>query len=86
MRERERHDGGDSVGGSFAARGGEYEAGSDTAAFDMQKPYLELILGFMGFTRIASIEAQPTLMGGPDVGREKLDAAIALLREKARSF
>ena len=68
------------------ARGGVYDEGSDAASYDMQKPYLGLVLGFMGFTQIDSIVIEPTLMGGREVAQQKLQAAIALAREKAQAF
>jgi len=68
------------------ARGGEYAPGSDAASYDMQKPYLELALGFMGFTQIDSILVEPTLMAGRDAALHKLDEAVALAREKAAAF
>ena len=67
------------------ARGGQYVPGTDGEAYDHQKPYLELILGFMGFTDTSSIVIEPTLQGR-DVAAQKLAAAIALAREKARTF
>lgn len=59
------------------ARGGDYSPGSGAEALDMQKPYLEAILRFIGFTDVRSIIVQPTLMAGPEVARQKLDQAIA---------
>jgi len=43
------------------ARGGQYLEGAPAAAFDLQRPYLELILKFIGFTDIRSIVVEPTL-------------------------
>ena len=43
------------------ARGGSYPAGTGTASFDLQKPYLELLLGFIGFKGVQSIVIEPTL-------------------------
>ena len=48
--------------------------------------YLEMILRFIGFTRIDTILVEPTLMGGPPAAAEKLAAAIAVAREKAKTF
>lgn len=47
------------------ARGGSYPPGTPGEAFDMQKRYMETILGFMGFTGVQSIVVDPTLMLGP---------------------
>ena len=66
------------------ASGGVYE--SDYAAMDMQKPYLELILGFMGITDIRSIVVAPTVMEGPDVAKLSVEAAAAEAKEVAKGF
>jgi FMN-dependent NADH-azoreductase len=68
------------------ARGGDYSPGSGYEAFDFQKPYLESILGLIGFESIRTIIVQPTLQGGPDVGRQKLDRALAEAAELATSL
>jgi FMN-dependent NADH-azoreductase len=69
------------------ARGGEYPPGSDYEAFDLQKKYLELIVGFyMGFTDIRSIAVEPTLMGGPEVAKAKREAAIEQAKQMAKDF
>jgi FMN-dependent NADH-azoreductase len=43
------------------ARGGSYDKGTPSEAYDMQTKYLELALGFIGFTNIQSILVDPTL-------------------------
>ncbi|NQT81812.1 NAD(P)H-dependent oxidoreductase [bacterium] len=68
------------------ARGGEYRAGTDSAAFDFQRPYLESILGFIGFTEIGTIIVEPTLQGGPELAEQRLAETIVAAREKARTF
>ncbi len=55
------------------ARGGEY-AGSE---MDMQRPYLQAILGFMGISDVHTILVEPTLAAGEEVAEEKLSQAIA---------
>ena len=67
------------------ARGGEY-ASSEAAQLDMQKPYLETILGFIGLTDVRSIVIEPTLAGGPDLADERLQRAIVRAKELAASF
>jgi FMN-dependent NADH-azoreductase len=57
-----------------------------SAAYDRQKPYLEGILGFIGFTNVDSIMIEPTMMGGPEVAQRKLDEAIVEARERAKNF
>ena len=68
------------------ARGGEYQPGTEAAAFDFQRPYLETILGFIGFTDVSTIVVEPTLQGGPEVAEQKLAEAITEAREQARTF
>jgi FMN-dependent NADH-azoreductase len=53
------------------ARGGEY--GPDTGAqqLDLQKPYMETILGFIGFENFETIVIEPTL-----AGEEKKEKAL----------
>jgi len=53
---------------------------------DFQKPHLECLLRFIGFEAIRSVVVEPTLMGGPDVAKTKLDAGIAEARQIAGSF
>jgi FMN-dependent NADH-azoreductase len=68
------------------ARGGEYPAGTQGEAFDLQIKYMKLILGFMGFEDIRSIIVEPTMMGGPDVAKERLQQAIDKVDKAAVKF
>ena len=68
------------------ARGGEYPAGTPGEAFDMQKKYLELILGFIGLTDVRSVIVEPTLAGGPTVAEQKRSAAIEQAKRMAVEF
>lgn len=68
------------------ARGGEYPPDTPGEAFDNQKPYLELVLGFMGFTDIRSVVIEPTLASGPEVAQEQKQAAIDRARNMAAEF
>jgi len=67
------------------ARGGEHSDGP-TAAMDHQKSYLEMILGFIGITDIRSVVVEPTLMGGPDMAKERRADAVAQAVEIAANF
>ena len=67
------------------SRGGAYEQGSAAEAFDLQTKYLQLILGFIGFTDIRTLIVEPTL-AGPDVAKQKRDGAIAKAKEMAKAF
>jgi FMN-dependent NADH-azoreductase len=68
------------------SRGGQYPSGTEGEAFDLQKRYFELILGFIGFTDIRRVIVEPTLAGGPDVARQKREAAIEEARQMAQDF
>lgn len=65
------------------ARGGEYPQGTQSAGFDHQRPYLELIFGFIGFTDIRTLVVEPTL--GP-AAEEKLAAVTSLVQAAAQRF
>lgn len=65
------------------ASGGEYPAGSPAAACDFQKPYLEWIFRFMGFSDIRTLRVEGTL--SPDAERN-LAAVRGAAEEAARSF
>jgi FMN-dependent NADH-azoreductase len=68
------------------SRGGQYPPGSEAEALDMQKKYIELILGFIGLKDIRSVIVEPTLQGGPDTAQEKLAEAIKQARQLAVDF
>jgi FMN-dependent NADH-azoreductase len=66
------------------ARGGAY--GSDAAkGMDLQKGYMDLLLGFIGFTEVHSIMVEPTLAGPEDVAKTEA-AAIAQAQTIATGF
>ena len=68
------------------ARGGEYAAGSEAKAFDLQTKYIELVFKFIGFEDIRSVVVEPTLQGGPDVAEEKRQAAIGEVQKIGTDF
>jgi FMN-dependent NADH-azoreductase len=68
------------------ARGGRYAPGTPGEAMDMQRPYLEAILGFIGFGGIRSILIEPTVAEGPEAAEQALAAAFDEAREAAESF
>jgi FMN-dependent NADH-azoreductase len=65
------------------ARGGEYPQGSQAATMDHQRPYLEIIFGFMGFADIRSLVVEPTLN---PVADDRLATALGAAREAAQRF
>jgi FMN-dependent NADH-azoreductase len=63
------------------ARGGAYPAGSPAEAYDLQSRYVELWLGFIGFTDVRRLVVEPTLGhadGGTAVRQQALSQAQAL--------
>ena len=48
------------------ARGGAYPPGTGAESYDFQKRYMELILGFIGFTELQSVVIEPTLESTPE--------------------
>lgn len=67
------------------ARGGAYPPGSEGEAYDLQKRYLELILGFLGFTDIRSIVVEPTLVAA-DKAAMTVESAKGSARTAAARF
>jgi len=70
----------------IVARGGSYGRGSGAEAMDFQRPYLDAILRFIGFTEIETLVVEPTLAAGPEAAAKTLAQAIAAAREKAGTF
>jgi FMN-dependent NADH-azoreductase len=60
------------------ARGGAYGPGTGSEALDFQKPYMETILKFIGFTNIQSVIIEPTLASA-----EAKEQAIKEAKEQA---
>jgi len=67
------------------ARGGSYAPGSGSEAYDMQRPYLEGILRFIGFSDIRTLLVDSTL-AGPEEAAKSLTAARAKAVELAQNF
>jgi len=67
------------------ASGGAYPPGSGAAVMDHQKPYLEMILGYMGLKDVRSVRVEATLSSDAQV-EESRSGAIAKAREMAKAF
>lgn len=67
------------------ARGGAYPPGSEGEALDLQKRYMELILGFIGFRETQAVVAEPTL-GKPEQVERSLQAAVQKAKAAAAKF
>ncbi len=68
------------------ARGGAYAEGSGGEAFDLQKRYMELVLGFIGFNDIKSILVEPTLMSTPEERPRIMKTAEQEAKKMAAEF
>ena len=68
------------------SRGGAYIEGSETEPFDLQKKYIELVLGFMGFGDFHTILVEPTMHGDPGDIQKMLDASIVKAQSLASNF
>jgi FMN-dependent NADH-azoreductase len=67
-------------------RGGEYPTGSQGEALDLQTKYLQLILGFIGFTNIRSVIVEPTLQGSTEAVQAKVQQAAIMAKQIAENF
>lgn len=67
------------------ASGGVYGADSPAKAYDFQRPYMELFLGFIGITDVHSISVAPT-MAAPDAVKAVLNDAKEQAAAMARDF
>ena len=63
------------------ARGGAYGSGTGMEGYDLQKAYLEHVLGFIGFTDFQTILVEPTL-GSP----EDQEKGMAAARDQAKNI
>jgi FMN-dependent NADH-azoreductase len=70
---------------SIYASGGAYGPGTGAESYDLQKPYLELILAFIGFSDFQKITIESTL--GPQEEKEKnMAAALEQAKTMAANF
>lgn len=65
------------------ASGGEYPPGTEMAAYDFQKPYLEMIFRFIGFTDIRTLRVEGSLSPAAD---SNLAIVIKAAEEAARKL
>lgn len=67
------------------AQGGQYPKGTPWENYDLQSKYLELVLGFIGFTDVKQVFVNGTL-NGPDGKDEAVAAGTAEALRFARQF
>ena len=65
----------------ITSRGGSYRAGTPTAQYDYQEPYLRHILAFVGLTDVTFIHAENQKTG--ELGESSRAAAMAHIQEAA---
>jgi len=71
----------------ITARGGAYEKGSPTEAFDFQEPYLKLVLSFIGLTDVTFIHAEKQAKPEADVFFSAVTAKIGcVVREHKQAM
>ena len=63
------------------ARGGAYGPGTGAESYDLQKAYIEHILGFIGFKDFQTLLVEPTLVS-PEDNKKTMEAA----REQAKAM
>jgi FMN-dependent NADH-azoreductase len=68
------------------ARGSDYGDGSGREMLNLHQPALENILHLIGFDDIQSITVQPTMAGGPELARDRQQAAILQAQTIAMGF
>lgn len=67
------------------ASGGQYPAGSGAEVKDHQRPYLEMILSYIGLKDIRSVRVEATLAGEETV-KARREKAFEQAREMAKAF
>ena len=67
------------------ARGGEYSSSEQVMGYDLQKPYMDLLLGFLGFTDVKNVLVEPTAAAPDDVAKAK-ESAVAEAKALAASI
>ena len=67
------------------SRGGAYGAETGAQNLDLQRPYMETILGFIGFKNFESILIEPTL-AGEDKKEKSMQAAKGQVQKVAAAF
>jgi FMN-dependent NADH-azoreductase len=68
------------------ARGGEYIEGTESAAFDFQKKYFELILGYIGLNDLRFVIVEPTLGRGKEIAEQRRAAGVEKAAQMTAGF
>ncbi len=71
----------------ITSRGGDYGPDSPSShSYDFQEPYLRVIFGLAGITDITFINSQPMDALGPEVQKQKIDAAKKIAKKAGEAF
>ena len=70
---------------AISARGGAYGSGTGAEAYALQRPYLEHILGFMGFADFQTILVEP-MLASPEEKEKGMEAARKQAKAIAAGF
>jgi len=70
----------------ITSRGGDYSPDSPSHAYDFQEPYLKAVFGLAGITDMTFVNSQPMDALGPEVQKQKIEAARELARKAGETF
>ena len=70
----------------ITSRGGDYGPDSPSHSYDFQEPYLRAIFGLAGVTDITFINSQPMDALGPEIQKQKIDAAKKIAKKAGEAF
>ena len=70
----------------ITSRGGDYGPDSPFHSYDFQEPYLKAVFGLSGITDITFINSQPMDALGPEIQKQKIDAAKKIAKKAGEAF
>lgn len=70
----------------ITSRGGDYGPDSPSHSYDFQEPYLRAVFGLAGITDITFINSQPMDALGPEIQKQKIDAAKKIAKKAGEAF
>ncbi|MDP2980759.1 MAG: NAD(P)H-dependent oxidoreductase [Candidatus Omnitrophota bacterium] len=70
----------------ITSRGGDYGPDSPSHSYDFQEPYLNAVFGLAGITGITFINSQPMDALGPEIQKQRIDAARKIAKKAGEGF
>jgi FMN-dependent NADH-azoreductase len=70
----------------ITSRGGDYSPDSPSHSYDFQEPYLSAVFGLAGITGITFINSQPMDALGPEIQKQRIDAARKIAKKAGEVF